>query len=183
MLNLPATKATMTTFRQHPGGDELRIIRSADTGGEGVTELEFRMAPGGTCGFHFHKQFIKTLLPVEGTLAYLQKGHDLRMLRPGDSHSIAPGTLHRYFNPGTGLIRFRVVLEPGHPGYEQGWIQWFELAEQGWLNRRSQPRYWMRAAKIRVMKDAHWGGWKRVFNPIIRLLARAIEPAKGKQSE
>lgn len=174
ILNLPATKSTMTTIRQYPGGDELRIIRSADTGGEGVTELEFRMAPGGTCGFHFHKQFIKTLLPVEGTLAYLQKGRDLRMLRPGDSHSIAPGTLHRYFNPGTGLIRFRVVLEPGHPGYEQGWIQWFALAEQGKLNRRMQARNLAHFLRLRVMKDMHWGGWKRPLNRIASLCYKML---------
>ncbi len=164
----------MGTFRKLSGGEELRIIRSFESQLEAVSELEFSMPPGGSCGFHFHKQFVKTIIPVEGSLAYLQKGHDLRMLRPGDSHSIAPGTVHRYFNPGTGLIRFRVLLEPGHSGYEQGWILWFELAEQGKLNRRLQAGYLAHALRLRVMKDMHWGGWKRPLNRIASLCYKML---------
>lgn len=164
----------MNTFRQHSGGGELRIIRSAESGNGGVSELEFGMGPGETCGFHFHKQFVKTLVPVEGTLAYLQKGHDLRMLRPGDSHSISPGTVHCYYNPGTGFIRFRVVLEPGHRGYERGWKEWFALAEQGKLNRRLQARNLTQALKLRVLRDMHWGGWKRALNRVAVLCDKLL---------
>jgi hypothetical protein len=66
------------------------------------------------------------------------------------------------------LIRFRVMLEPGHSGYVQGWMRWFELAEQGKLNSRFQARNPVQALRLRVMKDMHWGGWKRSLNLVMR---------------
>jgi quercetin dioxygenase-like cupin family protein len=149
-------------------GEVSQLLLSCTEDQTGSSVLEITAAPGSGCKFHFHSLFVKTLVPVEGTLAYQAKGYDLKLLRPGDSISIAPGTVHRYFNSGTGQIRYRIIIEPGNLSYERGW-QWMnEMALDGKLNKRAQPRSLSKRMKIRVLQDVHWGGWKRSLNLVMR---------------
>jgi mannose-6-phosphate isomerase-like protein (cupin superfamily) len=105
---MAATGDTLTM----PDGTSFVIIESAADSGGARIEFEIAMAPGALGPpKHFHPRQEESWRVLEGELAVFVDG-EWRMLRDGESLSIAPNTVHTLRNRSGAPVRFRDVHEP-----------------------------------------------------------------------
>src|SRR5690606_6970819 len=93
------------------------FLTTAAESGNRLTDMEIELRPGGGNGLHKHLNFTETFVPIEGDHE-VRVGRNKLLLEPGEQYTVPVGVPHNFANPGRKLIRFRVVIKPGHEGFE-----------------------------------------------------------------
>jgi quercetin dioxygenase-like cupin family protein len=110
---------------------------SAETNGT-RTLIEIDLAPGGGNRVHYHRAFSERFEVLDGTLQ-VQLGKQKHLLKPGQSATAYPNTLHCFSNPTDQRARFLVELQPGHAGFERSLQIGYGLAADGKTNKEGLP--------------------------------------------
>lgn len=163
-------------------GDRVTFIRTSDeTDGE-VTEIVVELAPGGGNEPHYHTSFTETFTALEGGLG-VQAGTEERVLQPGQTATVSPGTVHRFFNPSDQVVRFRGEARPGRLAQERFIEIAYGLASDGRVNRKGFPRKLSHIALLMELGDLRMPGRLfRIVEPVLRWVARRAR-ARGVEQE
>jgi hypothetical protein len=71
--------------------------------------------PGGGNTFNTIRRILKLLSLWMATLE-LKLKDGVKVLKPGESYTVAPMQLHAFFTPTSRRIKFAIKIEPGHEG-------------------------------------------------------------------
>jgi quercetin dioxygenase-like cupin family protein len=142
---------------------------SAETNGE-RTLIEIELAPGGGNRSHYHLSFSERFEVLEGELQ-VQLGKETQILKPTQSATAAPNTLHCFSNPTDQTTRFLVELRPGHTGFEQSLQIAYGLAADGKTNKESLPTNPYHLAILFIMSEGMVPGLFAMLAPVFRFLA------------
>lgn len=152
--------------------DTITFVQTSDDTNGRVTELELTLMPNGGNFYHYHKTLTETFTAVDGTLGLKFKGNKVKILKPGDTHSVPANHVHSFFNPEDKEIRFNVQITPGHKGFENSLRILYGLAEDGLTNNKSIPKNLYHIAIIGSMSDSYLSGFMKILAPIFSLLAK-----------
>jgi hypothetical protein len=108
--------------------------------------------------------------------------HEKAVLTPGEAYLVKIGQVHRFFNPGAGVIKFRNQVYPGHEGVENTLRIMAGLATDGLYNERSIPRDFTHLAICGIMSDMRLPGLMALTTPLLKLVA-AIGRRRGIQQQ
>jgi len=162
-------------------GDKVTYLKiSEETNGEyGMAEVE--LVPGGGNFLHYHKAFAETFTAIKGNLT-LQLNKAERILKPGESFTVQPDTLHLFKNKTRAKIIFRVEVRPGHTGFENGIKIVYGLARDGMVTKKGAPKKLLHLAVIVAMSDINRPGVFALLEPIFKWLAKRARK-KGIEQE
>ncbi len=135
-----------------------------------VTDMDIVLLPGGGNELHKHLNFAETFIAVEGPLE-VQVGNKKLLLEPGEQYTVPIGVAHNFSNPGKKPVRFRVVIAPGHEGFEYSLRMLYGLANAG----RAEIQSWDDLLKMSVIlgiSEMRLCGKKGILNPFIPMLYR-----------
>jgi len=116
--------------------------------------VKVELAPGGGTGLHYHLTFAEHFEAVEGEL-HLEVDGIFTTLRPGESATAGPGTLHRFFNLGTERIVFHVKIDPARH-FEKMLRIGYGMARDGKVNpKNGMPYSLLEAAVIFTLGETY----------------------------
>ncbi|AEE51760.1 cupin domain-containing protein [Haliscomenobacter hydrossis] len=148
---------------------------AAETGGR-RTFIEIELAPGGGNGLHYHKSFAETFTVLQGTLG-VQMGKQIHHLQPGQSATVEPMVVHRFFNVSQAEpVMFSVELRPGHAGFERCVQVVYGLAaDQQTDQKNGIPKNIYHLALILKWGDTQMPGFFKLLQPLFGWLAKRAE--------
>lgn len=152
---------------------------SAESGGT-LTEAEITLMPGGGNPLHYHKTYSETFTAVVGDLGLNLARNVTRILKPGESYTVDPMALHRFFNPTGDEIKFRVRIIPGQRGLENSLRILYGLATDGLTDGKAIPKSLRHTAIILCMSDMNVPGLLTFLFPILKWMA-ARAKASGEE--
>ena len=162
-------KETLQRVISNPEYTVTFLITAAESGNR-RSEMEIELRPGGGNGLHRHLNFTETFIPLEGALE-VQIGQNKLLLEPGEQYTVPIGVPHNFANPGQKPIRFRVVIEPGHQGFEYSLRMLYGLANDG----RATIKTWddlLHASVVLMISDMRLAGKQALINPFLPWLYR-----------
>lgn len=152
--------------------DRVTFVRTSDETGGALTELIVELAPGGGNEPHYHTSFTESFTALEGRLG-IQIGKEERLLEPGETATVEPGVVHRFFNPSDRFIKFRGVAEPGRVGGERFVEIAYGLAADGEVNAAGYPNRLSHVALLMEMGDMRMPGLAfKLATPLLHWVAR-----------
>lgn len=157
------------------------LVSASETNGA-YTYVEVDLPPGEGTPLHYHLNFDECFEAVEGTLG-IQLGKKKIMVQPGDRPAEAPrGSVHRFFNPGKEMIKFRAVISPARQ-FETLMRIGYGLADDGQCNEKGMPKSIWHLALVYEIGESYLPGVPLFLQRgIFGLLAR-IARRKGKHKE
>ncbi len=162
--------------------DTVTFLETASESGGRVTEAEITLMPGGGNPLHYHKTYSETFTAIDGELGVKLGKGGAKILKPGESHTVAPMQLHCFFNPTDSTIRFKVEIKPGHEGFENSIKILYGLAVDGLTNKKSIPKSLKNTALIINMSDMNAPGFLTLISPILKRIAKkAIKSGEEQQ--
>ena len=119
-------------------GETITVVETAaETGGD-YTVIECAVRPGGGVPMaHVHPNQSETFEVLEGELS-LKVGRDKLVAQAGDVVTVAPGKVHKFWNAGDSIVRFRCTVTPSL-GFEQFLQTICALGADGKLSKRGMP--------------------------------------------
>ncbi len=160
--------------------DTVTFLQTAEESGNAITEADITLMPGGGNPLHYHRTFSETFTALEGDLGIKLGKKATRILRPGESYTVEPMSLHSFFNPTEQEIKFNVKLRPGHTGFENSLRIIYGLAGDGLTDNKSVPKSLKHTAIIVCMSDMNLPG---IFTLLFPLLKRMAARAKSRGEE
>ncbi len=158
--------------------DTATFIQTAAESCGKVSEADFTLMPGGGNPFHYHTTYTETFTALEGELGLYAGKKQRIVLKPGETYTVQPKQLHRFFNPGNTENKFKVTLNPGHEGMENALRILYGMAADGLTNKNSIPKSIKHLAIIGYTSDMRIPGLPELLFPLLKWIAkRAI--AKG----
>jgi quercetin dioxygenase-like cupin family protein len=141
-------------------GETITFIETAaETGGD-YTVIECAVRPGGGVPMaHVHPNQSETFQVLEGELS-LKVGRDKLVTQPGDVVTVAPGTVHRFWNASDSIVRFRCTVTPSL-GFEEFLQTICALGVDGKLNKRGMPS----PLQLAVIANATFDGTRAPYVP------------------
>ena len=156
------------------------IQTSAESGGR-MTEGEITLMPGGGNPLHYHKSYAETFTAIEGDLG-LKLGRNItRILKPGQTYTVEPMSMHCFFNPTGKEIKFNVKVSPGHTGFEYSLRILYGLAADGLTNKKSIPKSLKHSAIIICMSDMNLPGLFTFMYPVLKRMANKAKASGDEQ--
>lgn len=152
--------------------DTITFLQTASESGGRVTAAEITLMPGGSNPLHYHKTYAETFTAIEGTLGVKLGKKEIKILKPGETHTVLPMQVHCFFNPTDSVIRFKVELRPGHEGFENSIKIIYGLAADGLTNSKSIPKSLKHTAMIVTMSDMNVPGFLTFIFPILKRMAK-----------
>lgn len=159
--------------------DIATFVQTAKESQSKVSEIEIVVMPGGGNIQHYHKTYSETFIAVEGDLGVKLKD-EIKILKPGERYTVKPMELHAFFNPGPRPVKFKVLIEPGHEGFENSLRILYGLAAEGLTDSKSIPKKLMHTALILTMSDMNAPGFLTWIYPLLRWIAKG---GKAKREE
>lgn len=154
--------------------DEVKFIRtSAESEGE-ISEMEIIVQAGGKNPLHYHKCYSETFIAIDGELGVGVGRYETKILKPGESHTIEPNTLHYWFNPSGREIKFKTEIKPGHEGFENSLRILYGMAAEGLTNKNGIPRKIKDLALVANMSDMNIPGFFTLIFPVLKLIAKRV---------
>ncbi len=147
------------------------IETSRETGGaRSVIDLEVR--PGGGVPVHRHAGHDERIEVLEGEIEVTIEGAR-RRLTAGQCLVIERGTVHAWRNPAPDRqLRFRGMMTPGHPGFENVLRVLFGLARDGEVRRNGVPKRFSDVGLLIDLDPSLLAGMLRLVAPLARWSAR-----------
>jgi mannose-6-phosphate isomerase-like protein (cupin superfamily) len=136
-----------------------------------VSELEILLMPGGGNTPHYHKTYSETFIAVDGELGLRLAMDEVKILKPGERYTVHPMQLHCFFNPSGKQIKFRIVIEPGHEGFENSLRILYGLAADGLTDKKSIPKNLTHTALVVTMSDMNAPGLLTWMFPLLKWIA------------
>ncbi|OIN58120.1 cupin domain-containing protein [Arsenicibacter rosenii] len=150
--------------------DHVTFVRTAQESGYSHTWVEVILAPGRGVSLHYHKEHDETFMCLEGQLR-LQIGSKELNLKPGQYASAVAGTPHRFVNATSAPCRFKCVISPGNPAFEQTLQIRYGLAHDGKCSPKTgSPSSWLMHAYTYALADTKLAGPLSILNPMIQWL-------------
>lgn len=119
-------------------GETITFVETAAETGGAYSLIEVVVAPGGGVPMaHVHPIQSETFEVLAGRLS-MKVGRDKIDAEPGDVFTVAPGTVHKFWNATAYPAAFRCTVAPAL-GFEQFIETMFALAADGKLNKRGMP--------------------------------------------
>jgi len=151
--------------------DSVTFIQTAEESGGKVSEAEITLMPEGGNPLHYHKTYSETFTAIEGDLGLKLGKKDTKILKPGESHTVEPMSLHSFFNPTQKEIKFNVKMKPGHTGFENSLRILYGLAADGLTNKKSIPKSLKHTAIIVCMSDMNAPGLLTLLFPLLKRMS------------
>lgn len=154
-------------------GDRLEVLRSADAEGA-ATRLRFTL-PAGSPGAPLHRHHIlaETFTVNAGRLRMVTG--DRRVWRdfgPGETVFVAPGVIHRFWNPHTEPATFETEVAPGRD-FERFIRVHYGMARAGLVGAGGMPRHPLQIALLLGWADFEVPGIpSRLQRSLVGVLAR-----------
>lgn len=146
----PVTHET-ATFRRY----------MAETNHE-FSEIDVTVQAGGGVPLHYHSMRTEIFTAVSSVI-HLQRGSEEIVLSPGETATIPPGHLHRFWNPEGGDMSFKVRVSAAanfdNEGFEKGLYIWYGLARDGQVGKDGIALNPLHVAVIMHMQDTWIAGW------------------------
>ena len=158
--------------------DVATFLQTARESNAKVSELEITLMPGGGNRLHYHKTYSETFVAVDGELGLRLGKNESKILKPGQRFTVKPMQLHCFFNPTANPIKFNILIEPGHEGFENSLRIIYGLAKDGLTDRESIPKKLMHTALIVTMGDMNAPGFLTWIYPLLKWLASRTKAKK-----
>lgn len=132
---------TLTRHIRNPvTGDRIAFLASPLSGEGDILRFRCTLPPQGAgAPLHVHDTMTETFSVEEGVLAIALDGGETRLLGPGESIAIPPGTPHGFRNPGDTPVTFVTTADPGE-GLETFLRAIYALAAAGETDAVGMPR-------------------------------------------
>ena len=160
--------------------DTATFLQTARESKAKVSELEITLMPGGGNRLHYHKTYSETFMAVDGELGLRLGKNESKILKPGERFTVKPMQLHCFFNPTVKPIKFNILIEPGHEGFENSLRIIYGLAKDGLTDNQSIPKNLTHTALIVTMSDMNAPGFLTWIYPLLKWLASGTK-AKNEQ--
>lgn len=148
-------------------GDTIAFLASPLSGEGALLRFRCTLPPQGAgAPIHTHDTMTETFAVEDGVLEVALADGETRLLGPGESIAITPGTQHGFRNPGDAPVTFVTTADPGE-GLETFLRGMYALAAAGETDAAGMPR------DPRVLGELLHSG-NLVMPGIPRLLQRAI---------
>lgn len=147
------------------------VLTSTESAGK-ISELELTLQSGGKNPIHYHKSYSETFTAIEGEAGVGLGKKEKKILKPGESYTVEPNTLHYWFNPTEGEIKFRVEIKPGHEGFENSLRILYGLAKDGLTNKEGIPKSMQHKAIVACMSDMNLPGFFTLIFPLLERIAK-----------
>ena len=134
------------------------------------TLIEIELAPGGGNVPYYHTAFSERFEVLEGELQ-VRVGNETYTLRPEQSKTAYPNTLHCVNNPSDTPTRYLVDIQPGSTGFEQALKIGYGLATDDKTNERGVPKNIYHLAVTLIMGESRLSGMFALLLPVFHLLA------------
>lgn len=152
------------------------------------SEIHVTVRAGGGVPLHYHAVRTETFTAVSSAM-HIQRGGQEIVLAPGETATVPPGCLHRFWNPSGSSsssssseeddMSFVVRVSAAGPGagkfdnegFEKGLYIWYGLARDGLVGEDGIARNPLHVAVIMHLQDtwiAGWGFW--LLNPVFSFL-------------
>lgn len=152
-------------------GERATYVETSHETGGARTVIDFEVAAGGGVPAHRHATHQEQIEVLEGEIEVTAGGVTRRYGR-GDQAVLPPRTVHAWRNPGTGKLRFRGTMTPGHPGFETFFRVWCGLARDGAVRPSGLPRRFADLALLAELDPSLASGPLRLVAPLMRWSAR-----------
>jgi len=153
--------------------DRVTFLSYASESKGAYTLLEIELAVGGGNADHVHHRFSETFTALDGTLGVGLDG-ETHQVSPGQSLTVNPKSVHRFFNPTDQPIRFQVKIEPGSAGFEKALYLLYGLTQDGYANEQGLLRDFGHTALFLALSDTRAPGWLTLLNPLFKLKAQQM---------
>jgi quercetin dioxygenase-like cupin family protein len=141
-------------------GETLTFVETAAQTGGDYTVVECRVQPGGGVPMaHVHPNQSETFEILEGELS-MKAGRDKLVAQPGDVVTVQPGQVHKFWNDGDTVARFRCTVTPALE-FERFIETMFALAADGKLSKRGMPS----PIRLAVIANAHFADSRAPYIP------------------
>jgi quercetin dioxygenase-like cupin family protein len=161
--------------------DSVTFLRTSEETNGKMTEAEITLMPGGGNPLHYHKTYSETFKAIEGELGVRLGKNNTKILKPGESYSVAPMTAHCFFNPTEKEIKFNITLTPGHTGFENSLRIIYGLASDGLTDKNTVPKSLKHTAIIVCMSDMNLPGLLTLFFPVLKAIAKRAKASGEEQ--
>lgn len=161
--------------------DIVTFLQTAEETGGRITEAEITLMPGGGNPLHYHKTYAETFTALDGTLEIKLGKKRSKLLKPGESHTVEPMTIHSFYNPTDKAIKFNVQMHPGHAGFEYSLRILYGLASDGLTDQNTIPKSLRHAAIILCMSDMNLPGMFTIMFPLLRFIAKRARASGEEQ--
>src|ERR1043166_4792060 len=121
-------------------GEKGLLVESGEESNGARIVVDFAVEAGGFVpgGEHVHEHCSEHFDVQQGSITFLLDGEE-RTLAAGEQVTVAPGTWHRWWNPGSDEVRIRVRVEPAMRFEEAILIAW-GLCADGHTNAEGRPK-------------------------------------------
>ena len=147
------------------------VKTSAESEGK-ISELEITLLPGGKNPIHYHKSYSETFTAIDGKAGVGLGKKERKILKPGESYTVEPNTLHYLFNPTDREIKFKVEIKPGHEGFENSLRILYGMAADGMTDKNGIPKSIQHKAIVACMSDMNLPGFFTLIFPVLERIAK-----------
>ncbi len=161
--------------------DTVTFLQTSEETNGKMTEAEISLMPGGGNPLHYHKTFSETFLAIEGELGIKLGKNGSKILKPGETYTVAPNEIHGFFNPTEKEIKFNVRLSPGHTGFENSLRILYGLASDGLTDKNTVPKNMKHSAIILCMSDMNLPGLFTILFPLLKFIAKRAKASGEEQ--
>jgi len=153
-------------------GERVTYIETSHDTGRARSVIDLEVQPGGGVAIHRHAGHDEQIEVLEGEIEVTLNGAR-RRLGAGERLVIERGTVHAWRNPSPdGLLRFRGMMTPGHPGFENVLRVLFGLARDGEVRRNGVPKRISDVGLLLALDPSLLTGMLRLVAPLARWSAR-----------
>lgn len=151
--------------------DVVTFLQTAEESSGKITEAEITLMPGGGNPLHYHKTYSETFTPIDGKVGLKLGRRGTKILSMGETHTVEPMSLHKFFNPTDKEIKFNVKLRPGHTGFENSLRILYGLAADGLTDNKTIPKSLKHTAIIVCMSDMNVPGILTLMYPLLKRIS------------
>ncbi|MDF2379994.1 cupin domain-containing protein [Nostoc ellipsosporum NOK] len=154
--------------------DIITFVHKAEETGYLYTEIDVDLQPGGGTPPHTHKTYSEIFRVLHGELT-IYAGGEKYVLHPGSEIEAKAGIVHRFANESKKAVRFKVLVKPGHTGFENALYILYGLAADGLTNKKGIPKNLRHLAIVNEISEMNLAGPLKIMQPYLRYLARKAQ--------
>jgi mannose-6-phosphate isomerase-like protein (cupin superfamily) len=148
--------------------EKIQVLATAAETNGAYTMDEGIMLPQGSTNLHYHRIITQRFTALEGPLHIHLGGKEIVRLQENESYTIKPGIVHSLFNPTSSPIHYRVVITPGHEGFERMMRILYGMADQNKVSAYGIPHDYATTALLMDMGDTFFINTHTILYPWLK---------------
>ena len=153
-------------------GERATYVETSRETARARTVIDLEVRGGGGVPLHRHAGHDEHIEVLEGEIEVVVDGAR-RLFAAGERVSIARGAMHSWRNPAPDRrLRFRGVMTPGHPGFENVLRVLFGLARDGQVRPSGIPKRFSDVGLLIDLDPSLLAGMVRLIAPLARWSAQ-----------